>query len=497
MIKTTQFIFTIVFTVLLMGSCAEKTKTPQQPNIVFILCDDLGFGDVHTMAPDYCKIPTPNMDKLATEGMTFMDAHSGSSVCTPTRYGLLTGRYAWRSRLQHGVVQATEKPLIDADRLTVASYLRNQGYQTGMVGKWHLNYTYHNPETDERLMPTNKNKTAGVPVGTIIPDGPISRGFDYFFGYHHAGSMKTVVENDKVIKEIKLEEMLPLLTQKAVGYINQKAGDAKNGKPFFLYVPLSAPHGPIVPTKEWIGKSGLGLYGDFVMQTDWSVGQIINAIDKNGLTQNTLLIVTSDNGASPIADFPALEKQGHYPSAYLRGTKADAWDGGHRVPFIVRWPAGHVAAGSKCNQLACLTDFMPTCAEILGDKLPEDVAEDGVSFLPALHGEKIADERAAVVHHSISGKFAIRKGKWKLILCPGSGGWSKPKDNEATKMGLPDIQLYDMDADVGEEHNLYKEHPEIVKELTSLLEEYVSDGRSTPGEKLLNDVDVDIWKLKK
>ena len=262
--------------------------------------------------------------------------------------------------------------------------------------------------------------------------------------------MKTVVENNQVVNEIEMHELLPLLTQKAVDYINDKARDAKKGKPFFLYVPLNSPHGPIVPTDEWKGKSGVGLFGDFVMQTDWTVGQIMKALEKNGLTENTLCILSSDNGTSPIANFKALKSHGHYPTANMRGHKADIWEGGHRVPFIVRWPNGKVPAGQVSDQLICLTDFMPTSAEILGVNLPKNTAEDGVSFLPALFGNKILGEREAVVHHSCNGKFAIRKGKWKLIFCSGSGGWSAPKDAIATQMGLPKVQLYNMDTDIKE-----------------------------------------------
>ncbi|NQU51396.1 MAG: arylsulfatase [Bacteroidetes bacterium] len=494
MFRLIKIAFLIVLTFTSFIGCKQNTAK-QQPNIVYILCDDLGYGDIHANAPATGKIPTPNVDKLISEGMRFTNAHSGSSVCTPTRYGLLTGRYSWRSRLQEGVVQATEGPLIEAERITVAGFLKTQGYQTGIVGKWHLNYSYQNPHTKEKIIPPNLNKSSGVPLGTIIPDGPITRGFDYFYGFHHIGSMKTVVENDKVIKEIEMEELLPLLGKQAVNFINDKAEDAKNGKPFFLYVPLSSPHGPIVPTEEWIGKSGLNLFGDFVMQTDWTVGQIINALEQQGISDNTLLIFTSDNGTSPIANFKELNDKGHFPTANLKGHKADIWDGGHRVPFVVRWANGNVPAGSVSDQLICLTDFMPTCAELLGTKLPKNTAADGVSFFPALFHNKISDERKAVVHHSVNGKFAIRKGKWKLIFCKGSGGWSNPTDDKAAKLELPKYQLYNMETDISEKNNVYTDYPEIVEELSNLLEELIANGRSTPGEKIKNDVSIDIWKI--
>lgn len=493
-------LLTLIFLGILLISCKtdgkETTQKPdavQKPNIVYILCDDLGFADVNTMAPEYCKLKTPHVDKLASEGITFMNAHSGSSVCTPTRYGLMTGRYAWRSRLQKGVVQANDDPLISEGRLTVASMLKQQGYHTGMVGKWHLNYNYLDPNTQLKVEPKKVAWSAGVPIGTYIPDGPVARGFDYFYGFHHSGTMKTIVENDRVIEEVELIRVLSTLTSKSVAYINSRADEAHKGNPFFLYVPLNSPHGPIVPSEAWQGKSGVNPHGDFVMETDWAVGEIIKALESNGLSENTLVIFTSDNGTSKNANIPEMNEKGHFPSANLRGSKADIWDGGHRVPFIVKWPH-NVTSGTKTAQLICHTDFMATCAELLNVELPENTSEDGVSFLAALKGKAINSQRKAVVHHSITGKFAIRKGKWKLSLCSGSGGWSSPKDAKATEMGQPNIQLYNMDKDISEKNNLYMEYPEIVKELTTLLENYVADGSSIPGKTTHNDVPVDIWK---
>ena len=484
----------LILFVLTGASCIACTRTKKEdlhrPNIVYILCDDLGYGDVNSMAPDYCAIQTPHIDQLAAEGMMFTNAHSGSSVCTPTRYGLLTGRYAWRTWLQQGVVQGHADPLIAEDRLTVAGFLKEQGYQTAIIGKWHLNFNYLNPETREKIGLKDK---AGTPVGTLIPDGPVTRGFDYFFGFHHSRAMKTVIENDRVVREIEVVEMLPLLAEKSVEYIDSKAEDARNGKPFFLYVPLNSPHTPIVPSEEWKGKSGIGDYGDYVMETDWATGEILQALEKNGLRERTLIIFTSDNGCSKAADFKHLNAQGHYPSAHLRGSKADIWDGGHRVPFLVRWP-GKVKAGSTNDQLVCHTDLMATCADILGVRLPGNASVDGISLKQALYGRQIPNEREAVVHHSINGKFAIRKGKWKLIFCSGSGGWSAPNDREATEMGWPQIQLYDMEADIAEEFNVSTRYPEVVEELTALITAYIEKGRSTEGEKLDNDAAVDLWK---
>ncbi|WP_309715050.1 arylsulfatase [Armatimonas sp.] len=462
----------------------------EKPNIVYILADDLGYGDVQCLNPSRGKIKTPELDKLATQGMTFTDAHSGSSVCTPTRYGLLTGRYAWRTRLQSGVLDGTEDPpLIAASRLTVPAFLKQQGYTTAAIGKWHLGFTSTLPES----VTASVQKKAGLPAGARIIESPTTRGFDYFWGCSNARTMSGLIENDKVIENIEPITMLPRLGQQAVRYVNEHASAAKAGKPFFLYVPLTSPHTPIVPTKEWKGKSGLGDYGDFVMQTDAIVGEVLAALEKNGLAKNTLVVFTSDNGCSPAAGTEKLEAQGHFASAQLRGYKADIWDGGHRVPFFVRWP-GKVAPGSKTTQLVCHTDLMATCAELLGVTLPDTAAEDSISWLPVLLGRGKGMPRESIVHHSIHGKFAIRQGSWKLEFCSGSGGWGKPGDPEAAKSGLPAVQLYDLSTDIAETKNLAAERPEVVAQLTKLLERTIAEGRSTPGAKQRNDISVVFQK---
>ena len=467
-----------------------RGQAVEKPNIVYILADDLGYGDVQCLNPSRGKIKTPELDKLAAQGMTFTDAHSGSSVCTPTRYGLLTGRYAWRTRLQSGVLDGTDDPpLIAAGRLTVPAFLKQQGYTTAAIGKWHLGFTSTLPEG----ITASVQKKAGLPAGARIIDGPTTRGFDYFWGCSNARTMSGLIENDKVIENIQPLTMLPRLGQQAVRYVNEHAPAAKSGKPFFLYVPLTSPHTPIVPTPEWKGKSGLGDYGDFVMQTDAVVGDILAALEKNGLAKNTLVVFTSDNGCSPAAGTEKLEAQGHFASAQYRGYKADIWDGGHRVPFFVRWP-GKVKPGSQSAQLICHTDLLATCAELLSVPLPETAAEDSISFLPKLLGTGKDSLRESIVHHSIQGKFAIRQGNWKLEFCPGSGGWGKPGDPEATNKGLPPVQLYDLSHDIAETKNLAAERPEIVVRLTRLLESYMAEGRSTAGAKQANDVPVAFQK---
>jgi len=458
---------------------------------VFILCDDLGYGEIQALNPEHGKIKTPAVDKLAAEGMIFTDAHSGSAVCTPTRYGLMTGRYSWRTTLQRGVVQGFKPNLIAEDRPTVASFLKAQGYHTGIVGKWHLNFQYVDVTTGEVIQ--RKGRKTLAPVGSKIPDGPVDRGFDYYHGFHHAGDMKGVIENDTVIAHEEEVNMLPRITRKAVEYIEARATQKET--PFFLYVPYGSPHTPIVPSPEWIGRSGLGIYGDFVMQTDDGVGQILAALDQYGLTENTLVIFSSDNGTSKAANIPELAKQGHIVSAGFRGSKADLWDGGHRVPFIARWPE-HIAAGSTSDQLICLTDLFATTSDITGVASPAGSAEDSVSFLPALSGAEIVSTRAGVIHHSISGHFAYRQGKWKLLLAKGSAGWTGAKENQLPK-GSPKAQLYDMEQDPGETTNLYESHPEVADRLLKQLESDVSRGRSTAGAKQANDVDnIVLWKTK-
>ncbi|MEI6892823.1 MAG: arylsulfatase [Pontiella sp.] len=479
---------------LLTGTGSIYAGDLRKPNIIFVLCDDLGYGDVQCLNPERGKILTPSVDRLASEGMVFTDAHSGSSVCSPTRYGLLTGRYSWRTRLQRGVTQGYKSNLIALGRPTVASFLKEQGYHTAIIGKWHLDFQYLDIETGESLK-RPKKKNALPPVGTKIPDGPITRGFDYFHGFHHARDMKSVIENDTVISHESEINMLPRLARETVKYIEERAKNKK--EPFFLYVPYGSPHAPIVPTKEWQGRSGINAYADFVMQTDDAFGQILDALDRNGLSENTLVIFSSDNGCSKIADFKTLEKAGHFSSAYLRGSKADIWEGGHRIPFIVRWP-GRVAEGSSSDELICLTDFFATLAAVTGRGLPKRSAEDSVSFLPALSGEPMLSTRAGVIHHSISGHFAYRMGKWKLCLAKGSGGWTAPNEKKANKPGVPIAQLYDMDVDPGETTNLYESHPEVVERLLKQLESDVVRGRSTDGEAASNDIaSINLWKSGK
>jgi arylsulfatase A len=388
-----------------------------RPNIVYILAEDMGVADVQILNPKDGRIATPNLDRLAKAGRVFTDAHSGSSVYTPTRYGILTGRYAWRTRLQRGVLDSYDKPLISAERLTVPRLLGQPGYHSACIGKWHLGYTVSGGTAETGK---NKGNLLGAPRGAVTADGPVTRGFDLFAGFHHARMMKSFFDQDRVTAVVEPIDMLRLLVERSTAYICQRAA---TGKPFFLYLPLNSPHTPIVPSKHWQGKSGLGDYGDFVMQTDWAVGEVMSAIEQAKIAQNTLVIFTADNGFSPHANTEHLEKNGHFPSAGYHGYKSDIWEGGHRVPFIVRWPE-RVPAGTRSKQVICLTDLMATCAELVGVKLPDSAGEDNVSMLSALVSDPAQPIREATVHHSINGYFSIRQGRWKLCLCAGGGGQS-------------------------------------------------------------------------
>lgn len=467
---------------------------PARPNIVYVLADDLGYGDVRALNPD-SKIAVPHLDRLAREGRIFTDAHSGSAVCTPTRYGILTGRYAWRSRLKQGVLGGYSPPLIEPGRVTVASFLKQHGYRTACVGKWHLGlgWTTRTPgDFGDAIEPAKPMEN--VDYAAPIRRGPTSLGFDEFFGISASLDMppyvfihndrclsvpttrKTYIREGPAAQDFEAVDVLPVLTQRAVAFLDgQRGGDA----PFFLYVPLNAPHTPIVPGPAYAGQSKVGTYGDFVMQVDAAIGTILDALARNGQERDTLVIVTSDNGCSPMADFKALAAHGHDPNAPWRGAKADIFEGGHRIPFLARWP-GKVPAGTRSDDTICLTDLLATCAAVIDTPLPAGAGEDSVNILPDLLGTATNPLREATVHHSINGSFAIRQGPWKLALCADSGGWSAPKPGSAEAKGLPPVQLFNLEDDPKEQHNLQAERPEMVERLKRLLERYVADGRSVP-----------------
>ena len=482
-----------------------------RPNIIFILADDMGYGDVSALNPEG-KIQTPQLDRLAAEGIYFTDMHTPSSVCTPTRYGLLTGRYSWRSALKSGVLGGYSRPLIEPKRLTLASMLKESGYHTAVIGKWHLGIDWTENADGPKKAPNARDyQEQNIDFSRPFTNGLLAYGFDYFFGISASLDMPPYVylENDRAsevpttrkqwvregaaAESFEAVDVLPKTTEKAIEYIESRAEAVKQGTPFFLYFPLTSPHTPILPVEPWKGASGINSYADFVMQTDDTVGQIVKKVDELGLGENTIIIFTADNGCSPAANINQLIEHGHYPNGIFRGHKADIFDGGHRVPFLVRWTA-KIEPGTHSDQLACLTDMMRTFSDIIGTTLPDTAGEDSVSMLPALLGTASEPLRTEVIHHSINGSFAIRQGEWKLALCPDSGGWSDPRPNSPGVENLPPHQLYNMQSDVRETSNLQAEHSRQVEQMMEALQEIVDNGRSTPGEPQQNNGTVTIQR---
>jgi arylsulfatase A-like enzyme len=467
----------------------------RRPNLIYIFADDMGYGDVSCLNPE-SQIKTTHIDRLGDEGMRFRDAHASSAVCTPSRYSVLTGRYNWRSTLKKGVYWGYSQPLIEQGRMTVASLLKLHGYATACFGKWHLGMDM--PTTDGEPAWGDETGATNIDWGGTISNGPTAFGFDQYYGISASLDMPPYVfieddHFDGVGSEVKafLEpnrpgpadpgfeavDVLPVITRKSVEFVEEQAAA---GTPFFAYVPLNAPHTPLSTAPEFSGSSGLNAYADFCLQVDATVGAITAAVERGGVAEDTIIVFTSDNGCSPMADFEFLHARGHRPSHHFRGHKADIYEGGHRIPLVLRWPAG-VSPGAVCEDTVCLADLLATMADLVGAALPPDVGEDSVSLARLLAGDTAASPvREATVHHSVDGSFSIRRGRWKLEMCPGSGGWSDPRPGEEPP-GAPPIQLYDLDADIGERQNVQAAHPEVVTELTALLTRYVRDGRSTPG----------------
>ncbi|MEZ0484661.1 sulfatase family protein [Fibrella aquatica] len=473
-----------------------KSTKPQPPNIVYILADDLGYGDVSVYNPAG-KIATPNIDKLAAQGMRFTDAHSPSSVCTPTRYSLLTGRYPWRSRLPVGVLRGYSRTLIEADRPTVASLLKSNGYQTAVIGKWHLGLDWAVQKGQESVLATadygikTEMNPDVIDFAQQVAQGPNTVGFDYSYVLPASLDMPPYcyLENQRLIEQPtahttgnKLQSgytgpfwregkmspsfdfygVLPTFIDKALSFLQKQSSAA----PFFLYLPLAAPHTPWVPSPDYKGKSKVGEYGDFVQQVDAAVGEVLATLERSGLASNTLVIFASDNGPYWRENF--VKQFDHAAAGSFRGMKGDAFEGGHRIPFIARWP-GKVKAGTVSGATTTLANLLATCADIVGDKRPAYQAEDSYSILPVLTGKtKHVPSQPAVVHSSSIGYFAIRKGDWKLIEGLGSGGFTEPRD-VAPKPGESQGQLYNLASDQLERTNLYAQNPEKVAELAALL----------------------------
>ena len=492
----------VVAAVLLAAAWSAAAAAQTRPNVVLILADDLGYGDVGAFNPGG-RIPTPHLDRLAREGLRLTDAHTPSAVCTPTRYGLLTGRYPWRTRLPRGVLWGNGDALIEPNRTTIASLLRDAGYHTAGIGKWHLGLRW---TAIPGTVPDRTTNNEKAPVDWIdyrgrITDGPTHHGFAEFFGLPASLDMRDYVyiDGDRVPEPptttlagepstipafyrpgragatFRPERVLGDLTSRAVRYVREHAAGRQ---PFFLYLALASPHTPVLPTAGFAGRTGLGPYADFVAETDASIGEVLQALEQTGAAKNTLVLFASDNGPAPIAGMiESLRAKGHDSAGGWRGAKQDLYEGGHRVPVIVKWP-GVVAPGATSRALVSLVDVLATIADVVGRPLL-DAGEDSISFLPLLRQPATAVERrAAVVVQSGNGSLAIRDGRWKLCMAPGSGGLSAPVPGSADERGLPPVQLFDLEADPSEKTNLQSAHPEIVGRLTALLETYRKTGRS-------------------
>ncbi len=479
---------------------AVSTASVAPPNVVFILADDLGYGDMSCYGATHFK--TPACDRLAKEGMKFTDAHSPSAVCTPTRYSVLTGRYCWRTWLKNWVLQENHPLLIDTNRLTMGKIFQQSGYASGCIGKWHLGW----------------GTELNADLGAEPKPGPLEVGFDSFFGVpfsHNSSKRRQVFMRDRRVVGLKpglkynspeamkdtvrsLEDTAIDLSKEAVAFI-----DRNKEKPFFLFYSTTNIHFPLTPNKKFKDTTKAGVYGEFVVEFDWAVQQVLNALDRNGLTDNTIVVVTSDNGGRPPGKLKELAAFNNHPcNGPWRGTKRHIYEAGHRVPLIVRWP-GKVKPASVSDETVCLTDFFRTFAALLNQPVPNNAGEDSYDLTKVLLGQPYKRPlREATVHHSVSGQFAIRQGDWKLI--EGSGDGDYPRDDKGkmlVKTWYPErdpdtgkwkdldyfqlkpdgkFQLYNLKSDPKEKDNLSSKHPEKVILLRKLLHSYREGGRSTP-----------------
>lgn len=480
--------FLLAAFMLVVAGCFCVLSAARRPNVLLILADDMGVGDLRALNAD-SKIPTPHMDGLASRGLVFTDAHSASAVGALARYGLMTGRYCWRGEPACHDVMGFDLPLIPEGRMTLADLFRRKGYRTVCLGKWGLGLGWVTREGKPGAWEhgySGTGESLNIDFTKPVQGGPTTLGFDYFFGmaasldmppYAYIENDTTVGNPDKVtrvggrrgltVDGFRVSEVMPNLTQKAVRYLQTHSSKTPDD-PFFLCVSLTAPHTPFLPTELVQGSSKAGLYGDSVALVDWSVGRILKTLEKTGLAKNTLVLLTSDNGSAKSNE--EMEPIfGHRPNHLFRGKKGDAWEGGHRVPLIVSWP-GKVQPGT-CNEMICQTDFFSTFADMIQVKIPENSGEDSFSFLPILEGKVLeAPVRNSIVHYASRGRFAIREGKWKLILAP-----EHAAPTEAV-LGTPSGQLYDLEADVGERSNLWQNHPALVERLRKLLEKHKAQG---------------------
>ncbi|TXF90222.1 arylsulfatase [Neolewinella aurantiaca] len=499
-------IFTTILCAIALQSCTESSGQP--PNIVIIYADDMGYGDLNCQN-QASKIPTDNLDQLAAEGMRFTDAHSSSGICSPSRFALLTGSYHWRR--QHGIVNSFGKPFFQDSDITLPQVLKSNGYRTACIGKWHLGWDWEIAEDTTAVLGPNGKVRRIVHSDDIdwskpLAGGPLDRGFDYYFG---DGTINfppyAWIENDRVLeapteemttenigfttKEGRWEfrpgprvkgwnpyEVLPTLTRKTVEWIDQQEED----KPFFLYFALPSPHAPIIPNDEFDQKSQAGAYGDFVVQTDWVAGQVLKALKEKGLEENTIIVFSADNGTESYA-WERAEKYGHFSMGNFRGLKRDVWEGGHHVPFIIKWP-GEIEAGAVSDELISQVDIMATLANLTGTTLPAKASPDSYDFSPVVLGTEYSSPlREATVHNTYNSKWGIRKGDW-LYINSSSGGHRKLPEGFKKLTGYTDFDtegiLFNMKDDPEQRVNLYGEHPERITEMSTLLQQYREDGYS-------------------
>ncbi len=489
-----------------LSSCALESPV-REPNVVVILADDFGVGDIQAHYPQN-KIATPHLDRLVAESISFADAHSPSAVCTPTRYGLLTGRYSWRTRLQEWVLAAYEPPLIDEGRPTLPSALRQRGYATALIGKWHLGWEWPGPQESRMTAVRNGQKTLQWDLNQPVRSGPMARGFDSYFGVDLPnmppfsfieGDSVSPLPTERYVHDLsegivlprgfqgspmapgwRLRRIVPELTERAVRKVHElAAGDS----PFFLLYSMTSPHEPISPSAAFQGASGIAPIADFVMETDWSAGQVVAAVDEAGIAEDTIVVFTADNGHSHYTGWEDLIDAGHMPSGEFRGHKGDIWEGGHRVPLVVRWP-GKVRPGTASDQLVSLTDLFATCMDVIGEPLPSEAAEDSISFLAAALGQASSPARTSLVSHSNHGEFAYRDGPWKLVFRNVSESLEESRGETTV------AELYNLANDPAETANVIDEHPGPAAELRQRFDEIIARGASREGAFGQNDTDV-------
>ncbi len=505
--QTVRYFGVCLIGVLMLFGLWEAAVPAQsnRPNIVVILADDLGYGDLGCYNPQ-SKIRTPHLDELAKRGLRFTDAHSPSSVCTPTRYSLLTGRYPWRSRLKSGVLRPLDSPLIEAGRLTLPAMLKQQGYATAIIGKWHLGWDW--PTVDGKPAAITPDGLSNVDFTKPISNGPLSRGFDQYFGVDLPNYPPYVfIENERTLgiptetipannpdinrkgpmmKGWEPVKILPAITERAVRYVESRG---KQTQPFFLYFALTSPHYPVVPAPEFKGKSRAGDYGDFVEQTDAAIGAVLDALKRNGLDQNTLVIFTSDNGPEVASEvkvgaYERVRQSQHASMQGWRGVKRDSWEGGHRVPFIARWP-GRIPAAKTSDALIGHVDLMATIATLTNFKLPESAAPDSYDQTSVLLGKKLKQPvRESLVYHEANGHLALRKGDWVFVDSATCGDGNKEPEWFRRERGAHDCSgpgaLYNLRLDSAQTKNLYDAQPGKVREMKALLDQYRQAERTAP-----------------